>query len=213
MGLLLLCTAMVLVSCSGEDGEQGPQGPAGIQGPQGPTGPQGPAGQDGAAGQDGMDGQAGADGADGTDGQDGVDGNANVQQYKISLADWPGGAIIEFSLPIDVQDRSNYAFFYYLNNSSWIFSVPGRMLDGSYYSSVWLTVDTIDPDGYIFFNNSADNAPYQVSAGTYNELIIVAVELNSMGAKVNGDNLLNSLKTAGIDVNDYHAVAAYFGLE
>lgn len=54
---MALCGALVLVSCSAEDGATGPAGPAGPQGEQGP---------------------AGADGQDGAQGEQGEPGTANV---------------------------------------------------------------------------------------------------------------------------------------
>ncbi|NDV14517.1 hypothetical protein GO009_00640 [Muricauda sp. TY007] len=45
--MAMLCMAMVLVSCSGEDGEQGLQGKEGPQGPQGEQGDQGEQGEPG----------------------------------------------------------------------------------------------------------------------------------------------------------------------
>lgn len=60
---MALYGALVLVSCSAEDGATGPAGPAGPQGEQGPAG---------------ADGQDGADGMEGEQGEQGETGAANV---------------------------------------------------------------------------------------------------------------------------------------
>ncbi len=87
-GVALLCLAITMVSCSGDDGERGPVGPAGPQGEQGVQGPAGPAGADGA---NGVDGQDGVDGMDGQDKpnmdfyfQDGFKGYDGTQDAQIS---------------------------------------------------------------------------------------------------------------------------------
>lgn len=82
---LLSLTALLIISCSPEDGAQGPAGPAGPQGEQGPTG---------------------QDGADGAQGEQGEPGTANV-----IYSDWiengftPGGGLLQkvFTLATEAE--------------------------------------------------------------------------------------------------------------
>ena len=82
--LAMALGAVLVLSCSAEDGEDGVMGPQGEQGIPGPQGPAGQDGEDGAIGpqgpqgEQGIPGEDGEDGEDGADGQNGADGNANV---------------------------------------------------------------------------------------------------------------------------------------
>lgn len=192
--MAMLCMAMVLVSCSGEDGERGPQGPQGAQGP---------------AGADGVDGE------NGVHGEDGMDGKANVQTFKLDMLQWPGGSIYTFDMPIDTQQRPNYAFLFYMEyvtgNIAALHPVPGGIVP-DYTVDVSYTNEDQSPSGYIAFKDH-QGANYQMQANFYLNLVIVAIEVNTLEGKTSITDIMNELKKAGVDTNDYHAVATYLGLE
>lgn len=179
----MLCTAMVLMSCSGEDGERGLQGPAGVQG---------------------------------ADGVDGVDGNANVQAVAVNMDAWNGGLFFEFDMPVAPEDRDNYAFLFYLEyiyDSQFVarHAIPGSSYDGEFVVDVIYAM-TGEESGILLFKDF-QGVPYAVAPGTYLNLIIISMEINALEGKKGSTDLLAELKAAGVDTNNYHAVAAYFGLD
>ncbi|KAB5491019.1 MULTISPECIES: collagen-like protein [Flagellimonas] len=200
--MAMICMAIVLVSCSGEDGEQGPEGPAGAQGP---------------AGADGADGIDGQNGTHGEDGMDGMDGNANVQAFDIDMSDWGGESTFAFDLAISALERPNYAFLFYLeltiDNVSYTHAVPGKVPSNPVVTDVLYSNSDTSPNAFISFTN-LNGLPFVVPEGFYDRLIIIAAEITSVNGKASDiESLKDELKAAGVDTNDYNAVAAYFGLD
>ncbi|WP_164732878.1 hypothetical protein [Flagellimonas marinaquae] len=232
--MAMLCMAVSLVSCSGEDGETGPQGPAGAAGVAGTDGADGADGiscwdlngngvgdaeedvnNDGnfdamdCQGADGADGVDGVDGADGADGADGVDGNANVQEHIFDISGEDDYSSLSLNLNTIVDNPSNYAFLYYIETPTGLkYSIPGSLSANVFYARVWL-----NSGGFfnIRFHDTSDNSNYQVSQGEFDKVIVVAIELTS--ANKNSENIMAELKAAGVDTSDYNQVAAYLGLE
>ena len=205
IGLLLLCTVMIMVSCSGDDGEQGPQGPQGPAGVDGINGVDGQDGMDGQDGANGADGQDGVDGQDGIDGQDGVDGNANVQSFSIDISLIGGSTYtIDWPASINPDPKANSFLFYLKTGTGYYYVAPGALpfLQAG-YSSVGFNTNQI------FIRFYDNDTSYNFQAGYWVELIIIVTEVNTVGKQ----NPLAQLESAGIDTSDYHAVAAYFGLE
>lgn len=183
VSLAMVCMAMVLVSCSGDDGEQGPQGIAGV------------------------------DGVDGQDGVDGVDGNANVQQFSYNLEVFTNYGNLQFDLLNIVNQPENFAFLYYIvDNNGLVYSIPGPIYN-LYYTSVYSDVISGGNTLFIDFYNSSDDTPAVVPGGTFTQVIVVAIEKTSLANKNGNADIMAELKSAGVDTSDYHAVAAYFGLE
>lgn len=198
--MAVLCMAMALVSCSGEDGEQGlqgDQGPAGEQGIQGPQGPQGSQGDQGEQGEQGEPGEPGED------------GNANVRRFNISLEGYSGSSF-QVPMPIEVTqaDIDNGAFFFYIEESGVFYPLPG-LLGINTFGSVRYLSDLIIID---FKNPTVDFNATFVQEGSYGNLILIVAEANIVG-KNNQESMMNELKAAGVDTSDYHAMAKYFGLE
>lgn len=195
--MAMLCMAMALVSCSGEDGEQGLQGD------------QGPAGEQGIQGPQGSQGDQGEQGEQGEPGEPGEDGNANVRRFNISLEGY-SGSTFQVPMPTEVTqaDIDNSALFFYLEKGDAYFPLPGT-LGPSRYGAVRYVFDFIYID---FFNPSLDFATTPVQEGYYANLIVIVAESNIVG-KNNQESLMNELKAAGVDTSDYHAMAKYFGLE
>ena len=49
--------------------------------------------------------------------------------------------------------------------------------------------------------------------GSMEELKIIIAKSSSISAKTGEENMRSLLKNAGVDINDYHAVMDYYGLE
>ncbi|MBO0331049.1 collagen-like protein [[Muricauda] lutisoli] len=220
LSMAIMCMAMVLVSCTGDKGETGPQGEQGIAGVDGANGSDGVDGADGAScwdlngnGVGDADEDINDDGNfDALDcqGTDGVDGNANVQIFDIDVTDSSGSSLL-FNIPIDPAALPNYAMLFYLKNlGGLVYSVPGPMDGNNYYSRLYY--DENDSTGTIRFYNNSDDTAYNVAAGYFTNLRIIAIETTT-GAKNGQQSIMDELKAAGIDADDYDAVAEYFGLD
>ncbi|WP_431163864.1 hypothetical protein [Flagellimonas beolgyonensis] len=186
--IAIIVMAITLGSCTGDDGETGPQGPQGV------------------AGVDGMDGQ---------DGHDGANGNANVQAFSVDVSDWAGGKILPFNIPDNI-DKTKYAFLFYLEslNGEYVFPVPGASLDGSFNTTLFYSQTTEGEfgDAQISFFSSIDGTAFNMPPNVFGRVIIIAAEIGT--ASKNGfTDVLSELKASGVDLSDYHAVAAYFRLE
>lgn len=172
----MVCMAMVLVSCSGDDGEQGPQGPQGVPG---------------------------------------VNGNANVQAFSVDVSDWEGGSTLIFNIP-DQLDKSKYSFLFYLETmvGGKVFPVPGASLEGGFSTTIFYLAKEEDQfgDASILFFDSVDGTPFNMPPNVFSEVLIVAIEISTTAQNANAD-ALSELKAAVVDTSDYHAVAAYFGLD
>ena len=233
--MAMLCMAVSLVSCSGEDGETGPQGPAGAAGVAGTDGADGADGiscwdlngngvgdaeEDvnndgnfdamdcqGADGVDGADGADGVDGVDGADGADGVDGNANVQQLVFDISDEANYSSLDFDLTTLPNPVTNYAFLYYIQQPNGLrYSIPGGLNGNQIYARVIL--NTNSGSAFINFHNTSTDAVAVVPQGLYSQVIIVAIELTNTGK--NSENIMAELKAAGVDTSDYNQVCLLY---
>lgn len=228
--MTMLCVAVSLVSCSGEDGEQGIPGADGANGING---------VDGADGTDGIscwdlngngtgdaeedinnDGNfdaldcQGADGQDGQDGQNGADGNANVEKFDFLITEF-SGTQLTVNLGLSPEEMNSYAFLYYIEYNNgfddlW-YPVPGPLGTNATYSRIYTNENNAEVN--VFFYNTSDDTSWDVPQGTYTLFRVVAIDFAILGNKGSQENILSELKAAGVDTSDYHAVAAYFGLE
>ena len=160
-------------------------------------------GEDGAIGPQGIEGPAGidgTDGADGADGADGQDGNANVVSVLVS-----GVSIITgtntVALPELTQDifDTGVVFGYVTvsgNTSRWE-SIP-VVIGGS----VVLDITEIQV-GNVILDSTFDQVL---------DFRFVVVSGTSSTGKNSKSSILQGLKDAGVDINNYDQVMDYFGL-
>nr|WP_299171384.1 collagen-like protein [uncultured Allomuricauda sp.] len=238
----LLCAAITLTSCSGEDGMNGADGDPGAPGLNGNAGTNGDDGVncwdlngDGLAtittdddtnedrNGDNEVNSLDCQGQTGETGPTGEVGNANVQAFVYHVNDLVNADYDTLNIPLDVyidvenDDISNYAYLVYLQtNSGNTHSLPGHGNNNSHYARVLVNPTTVQIN--IQFYDLNDMA-FLVPQATYVNVIVVAIELtnnfnNGGGQTVKGgsDSIKDALKAAGVDTNDYDAVATYFGL-
>ena len=219
--ILLAFSALLIVSCSVEDGVDGAVGPEGPQGIQGPKGEQGEPGQDGADGRDGADGQDGVDGQDGADGQDGTDGqdgNANVTSVIYDVSDWSGstGSVELPFMPYYVYEEG--AVLAYLKTFGIWYPIPNTRVfaeGGSGFLDVntWI-VDSPNGGYYYSLEFSKSGVLFEISAGDIDTLKIIIIESSTtMNGKSASTSIQQKLKKNGVDINNYHDVMDYFNLE
>lgn len=189
-----LFASLTLVSCSGEDGEQGIQG---VQGPQGEQGPQGVQGEQGIVGED---------------------GNANVQKLEFELSFIPDGendVVIDNISEFTPEALVNNVLITYLeisDDSDTIYTlIPG------YEDGLQLDISVTYVEGALalfFFNLDGTlgewpDLPENISVILH--VTMVEISPDSMAGK-NKTDVLKGLKNAGVDINDYNQVMSYYGI-
>ncbi|TKD60473.1 collagen-like protein [Flavobacterium sp. ASW18X] len=219
----MILGAILVFSCSVEDGIDGAVEPQGLQGIQGPKGDQGEPGQDGndgtdgQNGQDGTDGQDGANGQDGADGEDGQDGNANVASVLYDVSDWSGStrSVDLPFIPYSVYEQG--AILAYLKSGMVWHPIPNtRVLTNSNdYIDVntWMTEG---PNGSFFYamEFTKSDVLFAISSGDLDVLKIVIIEASTtINGKSEATSILAKMKSDGIDPNNYYEVMDYFNLE
>ncbi|WP_422861883.1 collagen-like triple helix repeat-containing protein [Flagellimonas sp. W118] len=238
----LLCAAITLTSCSGEDGTDGLDGGPGAPGLNGTPGTNGDDGVncwdlngDGLAtittdddtnedrNGDNEVNSLDCQGETGETGPTGEVGNANVQAFVYHVNDLVNADYDTLNIPLDVyidvenDDISNYAYLVYLETTNGlIYSIPGHGSNNTHYARVF--VDPSNVQIVVQFYNLDDN-DFLVPQNLYENIIVVAVEVtnnfnNGGGQTVKGssEGIEEALKAAGVDANDYDAVATYYGL-
>ncbi|SNY99993.1 hypothetical protein [Flagellimonas pacifica] len=214
--LVLGCVviSVTFISCSkGDTGEQGLKGDPG-ESVKGEPGQNGDSAYEIAVAE-GFEGTQNEwleslNGEKGNDGNDGQDGNANVKRFDIDMSDFAGPTYTN-TLAIAPQDLPDYTIFFYLKQSNGILiPVPGSLEADLYYSRIEYNEDTAEFT--LKFYQTSTNTPYNVTIGKFTIFRIVAIK-TPLTSKNGNENLISQLKADGIDTNDYHAVAKYFGIE
>lgn len=238
----LLCAAITLTSCSGEDGTDGLDGDPGVPGLNGTPGTNGDDGVncwdlngDGLAtittdddtnedrNGDNEVNSLDCQGETGETGPTGEVGNANVQAFVYHVNDLVNADYDTLNIPLDVyidvenDDISNYAYLVYLESTVGpIYSIPGHGANNTHYARLF--VDPANVQIVVQFYDLDDN-DFLVPQNLYENIIVVAIELtnnfnNGGGQTVKGgsEGIEEALKAASVDANDYDAVATYFGL-
>ncbi len=220
-----LLATMTFISCSGEDGAVGPTGPAG------PTGGTGAPGNNGDNGIDCWD--LNADGVNddaedingddkfdsldcqGQDGADGQNGNANVQKITIDVSQIAvDKRVVVLNVPEMTREvlQNHFPIFYleaFDETAPSYLTIPGgfTLIDRSYDvfyfpENVQLRISNFDRTDT---NGSGWTADWDF-------LHIVLIETSSLQGKSSKD-LIKNLKAKGVNIEDYHEVMQYFGLE
>ncbi|MEP2056989.1 MAG: hypothetical protein ABJJ05_04245 [Maribacter litoralis] len=217
----ILAFAITVTSCS-KDGDIGPIGPQGEQGIQGEQGEQGPAGEDGEAlgvpgpqGEQGETGATGPAGEDGTNGEDGEDGNANVATYTYDISSESGATIPVTAPALSQEVIDNDLILGYLSKDSSIYTpIPAPIYAFGLGDNSDIAVEISLNRYWMFFYEVGTENLKSVTAGQLDELKLIVIESNSTtSGKSSKANTLSSLKSAGVDTNDYYAVMDYYGLE
>jgi len=190
-----MVTALLIFSCDGEDGMDGA------------VGSQGPAG---------IDGTNGADGADGTNGIDGEDGNANVFASPWVNADFPDAysfsqasfTTTDSQLTQEVINTySILGYFSFEDSYTNVYAVP---FTEPFLRSFDMQMSTSVGEITITELGNLDTVGTIAPIDGFFRYILIAP---SNTEKSNGKNPIQSLKDAGIDINNYYAVIDYFGLQ
>ncbi len=172
-------------------------------------------------GADGADGATGPAGTAGTNGTDGTDGNANVQTYVFNNPLWStSNSYLRLSIgSLSTSVSNGDAILGYVNQAAItnIFSVPGTVITpsgnkqyGVSYASSNYDIISYDPDG-------GRTATADLPAMTWVKVIIIestgTTDTDGNGRVASTQQAVyNELEAAGIEVNDYYAVCAYYGI-
>ena len=165
------------------------------------------------------EGPAGPAGADGTDG---VDGNANVTSIYLSATDitWTAGTYIglisnvfvftDTSVSQDIIDRGAVLGFAYMSgggHNAW-FPLPFAIDSGSNHWTITYTyaLNTIALYAY------TESAAWDPNSA-FVEYHFLLITDNTVGGKsVTNTSVLEELKNAGVDANDYFDVCDYYDI-
>ncbi len=183
LSYLLLSLFIILASCAG-DGDPGPVG---------------------------EDGTNGIDGADGADGTNGTDGNANVQTFLFTEPEWDTNEMALNIPAITEGVLNNSVILGYAKIGNW-YSTDG------YYSSGYLrSYARVERYTIKAYNDDNTDDPSPPSISTVKIIIIESTNTtevagNGRAAVSPQQAILNELATAGVDINDYEQVAAYYNL-
>ena len=163
-------------------------------------------------------------GEPGNDGDPGNDGNANVLRGTLPLEDPDPINDNRFTfnllddalgLGISQEEIDNYVYFFYLKDKFGnINNADSRIPINGSDRYTRITYSTDNGSVGCFFYTLADDTPYFDWDGNdaLDIFIVVAIEV-TLNGKNERSNPAKELKSAGVDINDYYAVMAYFGLE
>ena len=167
-------------------------------------------------------------GANGQQGDPGQDGNANVRKFELDVdifSQGDGEIGFDGGYIITNDDVENNAFLFYLENILGNFSlylfIPGGNTSFDRYYNMEMVPDVnnlINGSDFLLILKYTNYSGTVIEPGwddNYDILHVVMIEHNNMAMSgKNGEQALKAqLKTAGVDISDYHAVMAHFGLE
>jgi len=198
---MLLCIVVAVTACSIEDGSDGMQGPSGTDGI---------TGIDGVNGTDGINGTDGVNGKDGTDGINEQNGNANVRIFTYEFRDKSGTAIT-----LEIPELTDTVLAYdvvlaYLKVNNVHYQVPNLMNPAgtTFFVRTFMQTGMLD----LRFVKLADNSGYSLPRETFQQLKVVIIESTSItSGKI--ISTLDIMKKAGVNIENYKEVAAYFNLD
>ena len=172
-----------LFSCT-KEGPVGPQGPEGPQGPQGPQGAQGPA------------------------------GSANVSTVLFTSPAW-SGTQINITVPQITTDIYNsgvvLAYMNFTSVNNVYYHVPGLVANAAYQIRVYSQV------GSMRFNaHNPDGSSATGTLPTVDKIKVVIIPAaNVSNGRISStpqQAILDELKKAGVDINNYEEVEKYYNL-
>lgn len=177
------------------------------------------------------EGPEGPAGADGTDGQDGTDGNANAQTYVFNNPAWGSASGMSINMPGILTDDviQNDAILIYENHTTsfgdFTHIIPGSVWNGGYrdyavflYNSTYSNPETIGIASLEMDGSFTPNA----NLWTVNWVkVIIIASTNTTTVSGNGrmantsskEAVQQELAAANVDINDYYAVCAYYGID
>ncbi len=158
-------------------------------------------------GEDGAMGEQGVPGQDGMDGEAGEDGNANVRTLLFDISE-RSGLNFEIAVPEFTQAViNNDAILWYVEESNITYPIPGAGPNAAYVIRVFATVGNTR----LNFNNW-DGTSFMLPVGGLDELKIVIIESTSGSStgKSSKEDVFEELKNAGVDINNYEEVIAYY---
>lgn len=162
----------------------------------------------------------GEDGADGIDGVDGADGNANVTIISLMATDiiWTTGVYIYvpcriFSLNTsevnqDIIDHGTVLGFVQSPYLNWI-PLPFDYGNGS----VWLKLVYSYSLNNITLYGYSESGPWEPFPAEFPEYRFLLITDNTIGKSATKESILEELKNAGIDANNYYEVCEYYGIK
>ncbi|MBD1260876.1 hypothetical protein HZY62_09785 [Maribacter polysiphoniae] len=183
--------------------------------------------------KDGDTGPIGPAGTAGIDGIDGEDGNANVRTFVFNDVGFSGAETIALDmtgiLTPEVIKRDVILVYLRVGDESLasrgrVFNLPSRVL-GSFsddiptqYINFWLDdSENGIPEKIIVNTRSIENTtlfPDERTPVEWIKVVIIESSFSELSSKSQSSTIsvMAELKSAGVDVNDYQSVCAYYGI-
>jgi hypothetical protein len=163
----------------------------------------------------------GEDGADGAPGPAGADGNANVQTYIYNNPTWNGSFInIEMSGILTADVIKNDVVLGYVNFGNDTYAIPGIVWKNSVNKQFKVFMQSSN-ETYAIASHELDGS-YTPPANVFEVAFVKIIIIESTNTTTNTGNgkminskqaIYNELQAAGVDVNDYYQVCAYYGID
>jgi hypothetical protein len=182
------------------------------------------------SGEDGMDGDIGPQG---TAGVNGIDGNANVRTFVFNEVEFSSESIVldmTGVLTSEVVKRDVILVYLRVGNESLasrgrVFNLPSRVL-GSFTDGIptqfidfWLDdFENGSPERIIVRTRSIEDTtlfPDERTPVDWIKVVIIesTITENLSGKSMSSTNkVIDDLKSAGVDINNYYSVCEYFGV-
>ena len=167
-------------------------------------------------GPDGPVGPAGVDGIDGVDGVDGADGNANVEVFLYPNATWNNSKMELTNSAITETVLQEYLILGYVNVGNLWVSTDGVVehLNITYYLK---GINLLNMHRILAYNNDGTPALTQPPVNMAKIIIIQPTNVTLIrNGRIEVDPreaALQQLEDAGVDINDYEQVAAYYNIQ
>ncbi len=168
-------------------------------------------------------GPAGEDGMDGMDGADGADGNANVKVYRFQAPDWTSSNNMTLQIPDLTSEDVNFSvILVYVSFQSQKYRLlPVTDLNINGFGSgfnLFSQSDGISHHITIFISRTGAALPNPLPEMDFVKVAIIKPsESNNIvgnGRIANPkQTVLNELRDAGVDINDFNAVCEYYGID
>ena len=170
---------------------------------------------------------------EGPEGPAGQDGNANVQTYVFNSPSWNSsgsGMYIDMSSILTNEIIENDVILGYVKNPnlSYVFPIPGPIWTGSVYRNYNMIINGSPstypyiPEFNILIVSRETDGSYTPNANLQEMEWFKCIIIESTNTTTTNGNgrpanpkqaILDELAAANVDIHDYYAVCAYYGID
>ena len=154
----------------------------------------------------------------GDDGAVGPAGNANVIYSEWIVPTWSAGsfygvAVQEYNITTTnlTQDVIDYGvvLMYWKNASSYIWQLPSSGLGGNIIIDFSFSENTLH---LYIFDEVNGTLPSAIPSSNVFRYVLIPGNIPGNNSSDSQTEIITELKTAGVDIDDYHGVCDYYGI-